>query len=399
MKRLKNKILIIFLLVVAITIICGTNAYAAESGEESAEEKLEKEIEDKLGQIDFSGIERWHDESGDNGAGIADNGFLQAVKDIIGGKYDQDAGGFINALASIATSCVKDALPALISVFAIALLYSIVGGLSGGFLKKSTTELIYFACYAAMISIVIAKVASLLMKASATINSMQSLMNATFPILLTLLTALGSVTSASVYKPMTAVLATGVTTIVSSLVMPLFIAATTIGIVGNLSKNVKLTKLTDFFKSCANFILGGIFGIFATFLSVQGLTGAIADTISIKTAKFALQSYIPLLGGYLSDGFDLVLAGLVLIKNSAGLVIALLILAAIAAPVIEIAVFSLGLRLISGLIEPLCDDRFSSMLYGVSKNLGILIAMIIGVGFMFIVTVMLIVATCNAGAV
>ena len=399
MKRLKNKILIIFLLVVAITIICGTNAYAAESGEESAEEKLEKEIEDKLGQIDFSGIERWLDEYGDNGAGIADNGFLQAEKDIIGGKYDQDAGGFINALASIATSCVKDALPALISVFAIALLYSIVGGLSGGFLKKSTTELIYFACYAAMISIVIAKVASLLMKASATINSMQSLMNATFPILLTLLTALGSVTSASVYKPMTAVLATGVTTIVSSLVMPLFIAATTIGIVGNLSKNVKLTKLTDFFKSCANFILGGIFGIFATFLSVQGLTGAIADTISIKTAKFALQSYIPLLGGYLSDGFDLVLAGLVLIKNSAGLVIALLILAAIAAPVIEIAVFSLGLRLISGLIEPLCDDRFSSMLYGVSKNLGILIAMIIGVGFMFIVTVMLIVATCNAGAV
>ena len=93
------------------------------------------------------------------------------------------------------------------------------------------------------------------------------------------------------------------------------------------------------------------------------------------------------------------LAGLVLIKNSAGLVIALLILAAIAAPVIEIAVFSLGLRLISGLIEPLCDDRFSSMLYGVSKNLGILIAMIIGVGFMFIVTVMLIVATCNAGVV
>ena len=121
MKRLKNKILIIFLLVVAITIICGTIAYAAESGEESAEEKLEEEIEDKLGQIDFSGIERWLDEYGDNGAGIADNGFLQAVKDIIGGKYDQDAGGFINALASIATSCVKDALPALISVFAIAL--------------------------------------------------------------------------------------------------------------------------------------------------------------------------------------------------------------------------------------------------------------------------------------
>ena len=108
---------------------------------------------------------------------------------------------------------------------------------------------------------------------------------------------------------------------------------------------------------------------------------------------------MPLLGGYLSDGFDLVLAGIVLIKNSAGLVITLLIIAAIIAPVIEIAVFSLGLRLVSGLIEPVSDERFSAMLTGVSKNLGILVAIILGVGFMFIVTVMLIVATCNAGVV
>lgn len=198
---------------------------------------------------------------------------------------------------------------------------------------------------------------------------------------------------------MTAVLATGVTSVVTSVVLPLFIAATTVGIIGHLSKNVKLSKLTSFFKSCADFILGGIFGIFATFLSVQGLTGAIADTVSVKTAKFALQSYVPLLGGYLSDGFDLVLAGLVLIKNSAGLVVTLLILSAIIVPVVEIAVFSLGLKLVGGLIEPFSDERFSAMLGGVSKNLGVLIAIVLGVGFMFILTVMLVVATCNAGVV
>ncbi len=395
MKTIRIKTAMILVLIALTVLICGGVAFA----EESAEDKLEEEVEDKLGQLDFSGLESWLDEFGENSAGISENGFLQTVKDIIGGKYDNNAEGFFNAAADMLLNAAKSAFPPLIAIFAIALLYSVVGGFSGGFLKKSTTEIIYFACYAAMISIVIAKVASLLVSASSTINSMQSLMNVSFPLLLTLLTALGSVTSASVYQPMTSILATGVTAIVNSLVLPLFIAATTIGIVGHLSKNIKLSKLTSFFKSCANFILGGVFGIFATFLSVQGLTGAIADTVSVKTAKFALQSYVPLLGGYLSDGFDLVLAGIVLIKNSAGLVITLLIIAAIIAPVIEIAVFSLGLRLVSGLIEPFSDDRFSSMLAGVSKNLGVLIAMILGVGFMFIVTVMLIVATCNVGVV
>lgn len=393
MKKIKKKLIAILFLSVIVASLCGGLAFA----EESAEEKLEEEIEDKLDDLDLSGLESWLDEYGKGD--VAANGFIEAVKEIIAGKYDNDAGAFFNAAVSLASGAVKDSLPALIAIFAIALLYSVVGGLSGGFLKKSTTELIYFACYAAMISIVVAKTASLLVTATETVKSMQALMNAAFPVLLTLLTALGSVTSASVYRPMTAVLATGVTSVVTSVVLPLFIAATTVGIIGHLSKNVKLSKLTSFFKSCADFILGGIFGIFATFLSVQGLTGAIADTVSVKTAKFALQSYVPLLGGYLSDGFDLVLAGLVLIKNSAGLVVTLLILSAIIVPVVEIAVFSLGLKLVGGLIEPFSDERFSAMLGGVSKNLGVLIAIVLGVGFMFILTVMLVVATCNAGVV
>lgn len=393
MKKITGKLIAIFVLCVTVASLCCATAFA----EESAEEKLEEEIEDKLDDLDLSGLESWLDEYGKGD--VAANGFIEAVKEIIAGKYDNDAGAFFNAAVSLASGAVKDSLPALIAIFAIALLYSVVGGLSGGFLKKSTTELIYFACYAAMISIVVAKTASLLVRATETVKSMQALMNAAFPVLLTLLTALGSVTSASVYRPMTAVLATGVTSVVTSVVLPLFIAATTVGIIGHLSKNVKLSKLTSFFKSCADFILGGIFGIFATFLSVQGLTGAIADTVSVKTAKFALQSYVPLLGGYLSDGFDLVLAGLVLIKNSAGLVVTLLIFSAIIVPVVEIAVFSLGLKLVGGLIEPFSDERFSAMLGGVSKNLGVLIAIVLGVGFMFILTVMLVVATCNAGVV
>ena len=393
-KALKKSVILIFLLAFAVAL-CGATVYA----DDDAESKLEEEVGDKLGELDFSELENWLSEYGDGGTGVSDNGFLDTVKDIIGGKYDTDGKALLSALSSAISQSVTDALPTLVSIFAIAVLYAVVGGFSGGFLKKSTTELIYFACYAAMIALVAAKTVSLLVKASATVNSMQSLMNASFPLLLTLLTALGAATSSSVYRPMTAVLTTGVTAVVTKLVLPLFIAATVTGIVGNLSKNIKLNKLTSFFKSCANFVLGGVFGVFATFLSVQGLTGAIADTVSVKTAKFALQSYMPLLGGYLSDGFDLVLAGIVLIKNSAGLAITLLIIAAVIAPVIEIAVFSLGLKLVSGLIEPVSDERFSAMLAGLSKNLGVLIAMVLGVGFMFIVTVMLIVATCNVGVI
>ena len=89
MKRLKRKTaLIIFLSLVAL-LLCGATVYA----EDSAEEKLEDEVEDKLGELDFSDLESWLDEYGDID-GISENGILQMVKDVIGGKYDLNAQDF-----------------------------------------------------------------------------------------------------------------------------------------------------------------------------------------------------------------------------------------------------------------------------------------------------------------
>ena len=110
-----------------------------------------------------------------------------------------------------------------------------------------------------------------------------------------------------------------------------------------------------------------------------------------------MQSYIPILGGYLSDGFDLMLASFSLIKNSLGILSLLMILSIIALPVLKIVILSLGLKLASGIIEPLCDSKFSKMLQGISSNLTLLIISLLGVAFMFLLTVMLVVYTFNVG--
>ena len=129
----------------------------------------------------------------------------------------------------------------------------------------------------------------------------------------------------------------------------------------------------------------------------QGITGAVADNISVKSAKFAISSYVPILGGYLSDGFDLVLASVVLVKNSIGMCSVLIMISIVLAPVINIAIFLLGLRLISGIIEPIGDKRMSEILYAISENLTLLIAAILGMAFMFFLMVGLVIMTCNMG--
>jgi stage III sporulation protein AE len=119
------------------------------------------------------------------------------------------------------------------------------------------------------------------------------------------------------------------------------------------------------------------------------------DGVAVNAVKFAVSSYVPVLGGYLSDGFDLFLGSLVLIKNAVGFTSVIIMLTALFAPIIKIAVFVLALKLLAAITEPIADGRISKMISGLASNMKLLTASVLGVGFMFFLVVMLVVMTAN----
>ena len=166
-------------------------------------------------------------------------------------------------------------------------------------------------------------------------------------------------------------------------------------IVGNISPNVKLDKFTKFFNSLFKWVVGSVFTLFVSFLAIQGITVISSDNISIKTAKFALKSYVPILGGYLSDGVSLIMASSILVKNGIGVTGLILLFSTILSPVLKIAIFVLGLKLMAGILEPLSEKRISEFIFGVSKSLSMLIVCILGMGFMYLISVGLIMCSAN----
>lgn len=389
----------ILILIFALVSVLFSDAKAvclAES-EKDAEEILGENVDDNLENIDMSQLDKLLSTLTDDFKTLFGDDVANTAKEIIHGNYTGDFNEFFAVLLSGISKSVLDILPTILTIVAIAVLYSLLGGFTSGFIQKPTEKLIYFATYSTMILIVMVEVGGVIKLTTDTITNVKTLMEGIFPILLTLTTLLGGVTSSAVFKPMMTTLVTFITVFVSNIVIPMFIAAIAFSIVGNLTKSVKLDKLTDFFKSSATYILGGVFGIFIAFLTFQGLTGGVIDSISVKTAKFAMQSYIPILGGYLSDGFDLMMASIVLIKNSIGVIGLLMLLSIIALPTVKIILLSLGLKLASGIIEPISDSKFSKMLSNISSNMTLLIISLVGVGFMFLLTVMMVIYTCNGG--
>lgn len=388
-----------FIFGLALAVFCFISpspAYAAQS-EEEIFEQLDESVKDQLEDLDMSALDDLLAQLGEDGQAIfGGNSFAEKVQSVLDGEFIQDGGGFIESFFKLLFSEILDMLPLLASIAVIAILCGLVSHMKAGFMSESTGQIVFFVCFAVVVVLALVCAVNLVNVAGDAINGMKKQMNAAFPILLTLMAGIGGVVSVKAYQPAVALLSGGVVEIVSAVVLPLFIFTLVFSVVGNLSKSVRLGKLTDFFKSASTTVLAVTFTVFTAFLAVQGLTAGSFDGVSIRAAKFATKSYIPILGGYLADGLDLILAGSVLIKNSVGVAGLLLLLSTVLMPLLQILGVCFGFKIVAAVIEPVSDSRLTSFLTGIAKSMNMLIAALLAVAFMYFISVMLLIFTSNA---
>lgn len=354
---------------------------------------LEETVNDQLNLIDLSDLEKILQNT-INTASYGAKSFLEKVKQLLNGEYTANFSSIMSFIFSTFLNGIKQFLPSLCIIVAIAILCNLIGNFKGKN-SKSLSEIVHFVCYSTIIVMVCSQITNFISVASNTISSMKLQMEATFPIILTLMATVGSTTSVGIYQPTLAILSGGIINIFNYFILPLFIISFLLNIVGNISKNIKLSKFSSLLNDIFKWAIGGIFTIFTGVLAVKGISAGSFDGVSIRTAKFAMKTYIPIVGGYLSDGFNLLMASSVLIKNSVGVAGLLMVFLSIVYPVITILIYKWCLHLISSILEPLMDDKISTFLFGVSKTLNMLIASILCVALMYIISTALLLTSGN----
>ncbi|MDD4211436.1 MAG: stage III sporulation protein AE [Clostridia bacterium] len=394
-KKIKKKIFISILLII-FALISTTSYFAlAESGNTTElETSLENTIFEQISSLDFSNLDNIV-ENLQEYTPFTSGSFKEKVQEIISGEFSIGYSSVFSAIINLLLKSLLNFIPLFAVIIGIGVLSSFISTLTPNSKNKAIADIVHFVCYSVIIIIVFSAVVQLIKVTGQTLNSLKVQIDLIFPILLTIMTALGSVAAASVYQPAVAIFSGGIVQLFSSVIMPLFIFTLVFSVVGNISSNLQLKKFNEFFNSSFKWIVGTTFTIFMGFMSIQGITAGSYDKVSIRTAKFAMKSYIPILGGYLSDGFNVILASGVLVKNSVGLAGLILMFATILMPIIQMLVLKLGLNLTAAILEPIVDKRISNFIMGVSKTLVMLLCTILAVAFMYFIMVGLIISTAN----
>lgn len=365
---------------------------SAQSAENADTAELWENIRELIAGLDLSALDEYISSVDE----IADwNVADKIVEFISGGNVDYD--DVFSTLFSLFLDSVKDFLPSFAVICAVSLTCALLNAVRSETMQDSVSKVIFYAGYCSVLVVVLAKVIVLFGGCMNCMQSMRKQMEIVFPLLLTLMAASGGGVSVAVYRPAVAFLSGGVSSLLTEAVLPFTIVIIVFTMVSGLNDHIKLNGFISFFRNANKWIIGVCVTVFGIFLSVQGLTAAAYDGISLRAAKYAISNSVPIVGGFLSNGFDLVLAGSVLIKNSVGVIGIVLLVLSVLPALSQLIGFSLCLRLSSAVCEPMGEERISRFLTGLGGSTGYLVACLLCVAFLYFLTVLLLI--CSAGVI
>lgn len=283
----------------------------------------------------------------------------------------------------------------LIQIILLSLIYAILSNLQSSFENKTISRLAYNVCYLMIASLVIKSFFIAINIGAEAIEMMVTFMQLLTPIVLTLILAMGGITTAAFFHP---ILLGGIGligTVVKSVVLPLLIFSAVLSVVSNLSTKIQISKLANLFKQSAIALLGFILTIFVGIISIQGIAAASVDGIGLRTTKFAIERFIPIVGGFLSDAMDTVIGCTLVLKNGIGALGFLVIFLICLLPVIKILSLVVIYRFCIAVIEPIAEKQLIDFLTQMSNTLLVLFAAVVAVAIMFFVTITIVVSTGN----
>ena len=369
-----------------------------ENGKNGAQSEAIASLEDNISQItesvDFGEMENFIDDI----SGFTDEKL--SVKDIVykfvRGESVVEYQTVFKYVGSLLFAEVKSRLPALLSLLSVLLLCSLLGCLNTERLGSGVGEIVHFVGYAAIVTTVTALCYSLVSSALSAVDKVSAVVQAVFPALLALMISTGATAQAALYSP-TALFIDGFTTIfIKNFTFPCVLAMLALSVVSNITKTVKLKGFIDFLSGIMKWGIGLAATVFSLFLTVKGISGGLADGVTIRTLKYALNSSVPLVGGILSGGADVVVAAASLVRGALGLTTLVIVFGVVLMPVIKIAALTLALRVVNAVAQPFSSDRVYSFINSAVSVLHHALAGLLLATLMYVVTIIMIVLSVQA---
>ncbi|KUO71060.1 MAG: stage III sporulation protein AE [Clostridia bacterium BRH_c25] len=353
-------------------------------------------LQDQLDNLDISEIEKYVGDINKESEGLIPE---VNIKELVLGLFK---GNTFENLKELGKGIVNYFFKEVISNFSImgrllilAIFCAILQNLHNAFEEDAIGRLAYGICYILIIIMAVKSFDDAMKIGVHAIDTMVGFMQALLPTLLALLAAVGGISSSAVFQPLLFSSITLITTLIKVFVMPLILFSAVLSILNNLSDSINISKLASLLKQTAIGALGLVLTAFTGVITVQGIASASIDGATIRTAKFAVDNFIPIVGSFLSDAFDAVVSCSMILKNGIGIAGFIVLLLICSFPLIKMFSIVLIYKVTSALIQPILDNQIVQCLNDMSNAILTLLTCVLAVAVMFFMALTVIMGVGN----
>lgn len=296
----------------------------------------------------------------------------------------------VNAVISYSLKEISTSFKLMAEMLIIAIVCALLNNLQRAFSSDELSNIAYFACYALLIVIISKSFYVAVGLAKDTISEMTNFMAALIPVLMALLASVGGFTEATVMDPIIIGTINLNARIYVNIIIPLILIGFVLQFVNSISDEYKISNLTKLINQVAIWAQGIIMTIFIGVVTIRGITSKTIDQVTVKTAKYAVDNFVPIVGKCLSDAISTVAGYSLLLKNSLSGLGLVIILFLVLYPVVKLIIMSLTFKLTAALIEPVSDKKLVNCISSVGNSITLIMSCVISVSIMFFIMIAII---------
>lgn len=311
--------------------------------------------------------------------------FNETKEQILSGEFTLNPVELFQKGVDSLFSEIKKSRAAMLQILVIAAASGVLGLMQKE--DSASGEAGFFACFSLSAIAAMQIFSETLGYGREVIGAMTDFITKLSPLFAALMVSAGAVTSAAAFHPVLSGAVYLISVLVEQCFVPLAYFGAILGIAGKISPRVQISNATRLIRSVSKWMMTAALTLFTGITALYGFSAPVLDGVAVKTVKFAVGSFVPVVGGLLADTVETVLSGTKLMKNAVGTAGILAVAAICIVPVLKIFVMHFMLRLCAAAAEPLTDRRISEMLSDLADSVMTIYIMVLTVCMLFTICI------------
>lgn len=291
----------------------------------------------------------------------------------------------INEIENIASDNVKSPLGGLVSIIALLLICSMLSAYKSSLSPEVGSTLNTASALCICCAVLNPAIVTINSACDIIVNA-SNLMLAFVPIAGALMVTSGQPFGSAAYCASVIAAGQGVAQISQRIVLPFLNMFLGLSVSGGLSPDIDLSGFTTFISKSFKWLLAFVMTVFTAVLGIKQVVTNSLDNVSGRTVRFALSSFVPVVGNALSEAYKTVSGSISLLKSGLGVFVIIAVAMSFLPILIKCLLWSLALKTGKATAEVFGLRQSAILLDGISSFFSIIIAVLLCVMAVFIIS-------------